>query len=52
MRRAAERLDAAVRDEGQHPVYHRRQIARLRREWPALWASVEDVQAALKASSR
>lgn len=46
-RRAAyDALAAAVRDEGRAPEFHRRVVNRHRREWPALWAAIDQVLAA------
>lgn len=46
LRAAAAHLDRAVAVEGTHPEYHRAQVARLRTEWPELWAAIEDVRRA------
>lgn len=40
---AVHRLRRAVTDPGDHPEYHARQIALLRRNWPALWEAVNNL---------
>ena len=46
LRAAASRLDAAIVNEGPARHLHRDQVDRLRREWPTLWAAIEDVREA------
>ena len=40
LRGRVERVRKAFLDEGVHPPYHRRQVERLRKEWPTLYRAI------------
>lgn len=42
----------ALDNEGRSPTYHRRALARLRREWPVLWSALEELRHADAATPR
>ncbi|WP_080989650.1 hypothetical protein [Mycolicibacterium conceptionense] len=52
LRQALIELDRAVAIPGRNPHYHRAQIARLRRDWPTLWAAIENVREAAAAADQ
>ena len=37
------RVRKAMLDEGVHPPYHRRQVERLRQEWPTLYRAIMEL---------
>ncbi len=47
---AAKRLRAAVKDGGSHPDYHFAVMERQRRDWPVLWARIDELIALLASS--
>lgn len=42
---AVGQLVAAVKIEGSHPAYHQAVMGRHRKEWPTLWAAIDDLVA-------
>lgn len=40
LRSHVERLRKAIQDEGPHPQHHRKQLERLRQEWPTLYNAI------------
>jgi hypothetical protein len=40
-----EKLRRAIEEEGPQPAHHRETMARHRREWPTLWAAIDDLLA-------
>lgn len=43
MAEAVDRIRRAIDDEGPDPVRHRRIMAKHRREWPTLWAALDEL---------
>lgn len=43
LRVRVERVRRAVLDEGIYPPYHRRQVTRLRQEWPTLYDAIMEL---------
>ena len=41
MKNPIKNLVDAVENEGTHPTYHRKIMARHRREWPTLWKAID-----------
>lgn len=41
-------LEEAIYDEGPQPKYHRQVMKKHRKEWPVLWAAIDEVLEAMK----
>lgn len=37
------RVRKALLDEGRHPPFHRRQVTRLRQEWPTMYNAIMEL---------
>jgi hypothetical protein len=44
VKRAAGLVRDAVENEGANPGYHRLVVARVKKEWPTLWKSIQEIQ--------
>lgn len=43
LRAHAESIRKAIQDEGPHPRYHRKQLERLKQEWPTLHNAIMEL---------